>query len=362
MALRLLLVLVFLLPLPARAAEPGTVELVRRNQDAVVEVIASQSIPKGFATRFRDFIDPFPLRSFIPDTIRLVAYVPRAIVYPFPSKQMGSGFVIDENGHTLTNLHVIEDCDKIEVRLRDHRRLDAELLGTDALADLALVKIVDAQDEALTHVTLGDSDGVEVGDPAVTIGSPFGLGWSATSGIVSGLHRTIGMRAIEDYIQTDAAVNFGNSGGPLFNAEGEVIGVNTAAMFLGQSVAFALPINTATDVLDDLKTTPGPRRGYLGVQVADLSTDLKEKFDLDLDKGAVVVSMRWYSPARKAGLRRGDVVTECEGKPITEAHELIRAIVRARAGDQLRLGIQRDRGKMELTVTLGKWPRKRSYF
>jgi putative serine protease PepD len=263
----------------------------------------------------------------------------------------GSGFLIDDKGFILTNQHVVDEADRVTVRFEEGEPVDAEVIGADASTDLALVKI-DPEGLELSPLSLGDSAEAKVGEPAVALGSPFGLEGTLTTGVISALERTIRSPngfSIDNVLQTDAAINPGNSGGPLLDAGGRVIGVNAQIATSSQAnsgVGFAVPIDTAKEILDQLKTGEAIERPYLGVSTADAEGG----------EGALVAEVVPRAPAARAGLRARDVITAIDGKPITESAEVARAVEGAAPGDEVEVVLQRGGEEETVTVTLGKRP------
>jgi S1-C subfamily serine protease len=291
---------------------------------------------------------------------------------------LGSGFVVDKAGHIVTNFHVVEDADEIRVSFSNRDTVDAELVGTDQSTDLAVLQ-VDADASALTPLPLGDSDAVRVGDPVVAIGNPFGLDRTATAGIVSALQRLITAPndfAIDHVIQTDAPINHGNSGGPLLNARGEVIGVNTQIETGGVStgnvgIGFAVPSNTVEDVVAQILQTGHVEHAYLGIAGHPVTEDFADTYNLPVDAGVLVQEVRPATGAAKAGLVAGDtevvvagqtyvlggdIIVAVDGEPISSTGELRDAIAAHKPGDKIKLRIYRDAKARTVTVTLGKRP------
>ncbi len=276
---------------------------------------------------------------------------------PGPSQALGSGFIVSEDGYVVTNNHVIEQADAIEVVLEDERRFDATLVGTDPATDIALLKI--ESDEALPHVAWGDSDDLEIGDWTIAIGNPFGLGGTVTTGILSARSRNINAGPYDDFLQTDAAINRGNSGGPLFNAAGDVVGVNTAIVSpSGGSVGigFAVPSAVAQRIVTDLKEDGSVERGWLGVGIQPVSEDIAAALDIDATNGALVTSVTRDSPAEKAGLKPGDVVVGLNGNPVDDPRALSLAVADLQVGKSVPLTVLRDGETQELTVEIGLHP------
>ncbi len=292
---------------------------------------------------------------------------------------LGSGFVVDKAGHIVTNFHVVEDADEIRVSFSNRDTVEAELVGTDPSTDLAVLR-VDSSASALTPLPLGDSDDVRVGDPVVAIGNPFGLDRTATAGIVSALQRLITAPndfTIDHVIQTDAPINRGNSGGPLLNSRGEVIGVNTQIETGGIStggnvgIGFAVPSNTVEDVVAQILQTGRVEHAYLGIAGHAVTPDLAETYNLPVDAGVFVENVRPASGAAKAGLEAGDtrvvvagetydlggdIIVAADGDPISSIDELRDAIAAHKPGDKIKLRIYRGAKKTSVTVTLGRQP------
>lgn len=278
---------------------------------------------------------------------------------PRPSpeaRSMGSGLVISEDGYVLTNYHVIAKAEKVNVQLRDRREFEAEIVGTDKQSDLALLK-VEASD--LPTVNIGSSDAVQVGEWVMAIGAPFGFENTITKGIVSAKGRSLPNSNYVPFIQTDAAVNPGNSGGPLFNMEGEVIGVNSQIVSRSggfNGLSFAVPIDMAMNVVDQLKQDGEVSRGWLGVMIQEVDRELAQSFDMDRPRGALVARVMSDSPAQKAGLKPGDIVVEFNGRSIETSSKLPHIVGRMEAGSEAEAVILREGKRQTLNVTVGKLP------
>ncbi|KAF0113464.1 MAG: Protease Do precursor [Rhodobacteraceae bacterium] len=272
-----------------------------------------------------------------------------------PDQQaVGTGFIISAGGDIVTNNHVVEGADTVKVTLADGTELAAEVVGTDPATDLALVRV--KADKSLPFVEWGESARLRTGQDVVAIGNPFGLGNSVTSGIVSALGRDINSGPLDNFIQTDAAINRGNSGGPLFDAEGRVVGINTAIVSpTGGSVGigFAVPSDTARSVIADLAVDGKVDRGWLGVSIQPLTEDIAAAIGLDRPNGALVAEVAANTPAAKAGLKRGDVVTAVDSNAVNVPRDLTRLVASAPPGTQVRLSILRAGQPSEVTVVLG---------
>ncbi len=276
-------------------------------------------------------------------------------------KSLGSGVVVDaRKGIILTNQHVIGKADQITVTLRDGRSVQARIVGVDPATDIAVIQV---QAKNLQDLPLGDSEKLRVGDFVIAVGNPFGLGQTVTSGIVSALGRKgLGIKGYEDFIQTDASINPGNSGGALVNLRGELIGINTAILARGGGnvgIGFAIPVNMARQIMDQLLQYGDVRRGGLGVQAQDLTPELSEAFAVPVREGAVVAKVVAGSPAERAGLRRGDVIIRANGHAIRSRGDLHNAIGLVRAGEPLPLEFVRDGVTRQVTATLAEPERQR---
>jgi serine protease Do len=346
--------------LPAHSAEPriaagrdvgfgtGFADLIEQVQPSVVTVEVNKMIeaqPSGFAgdPRAEEFMRRFFGQRGMPGPQQ----------EPRQAQGVGSGFIIDDSGFIVTNNHVVEGADEVTVRLSDDRSFEAEVIGYDDKTDLALLKI-DADD--LTVSTLGDSDSTRVGDWVVAIGNPFGLGGTATVGIVSARGRDIRSGPYDDYMQIDAPINRGNSGGPVFNTNGEVVGVNTAIFSPnGGSVGigFAIPANQVRDIVDELKSNGSIDRGWLGVQLQNIDDDLAESLGMKSKLGSLVSDVVPGSPAERAGIEVGDVILGYEGEEVADARALSRMVGSSDSGDKVVLSVLRGDDEIKLKVVLG---------
>jgi serine protease Do len=270
----------------------------------------------------------------------------------FKQRSLGSGFIIDKDGYIVTNNHVVENADQIKVKLADEREFDAELVGRDPKTDLALIKISVSTD--LSPIRMGDSDEVNVGNWVVAIGSPFGLEQTVTAGIVSAKGRIIGFGPYEDFIQTDASINPGNSGGPLVNLQGEVVGINTAIVASGQGIGFAIPVNMAKDIIAQLKSSGEVTRGWLGVGIQDLSTELKQYYGVEGDGGVLITQVFEDDPADKGGIKPNDIIVEINGKTVTSARELSSIIANTEIGKKTTIKFLRNGEQKTVQVELAK--------
>jgi serine protease Do len=275
---------------------------------------------------------------------------------PVPQRQQGSGFIIGSDGTIITNLHVVDGAKKIIVKLGDKREFDARLIGRDAPTDIAILRI--SAKESLPTIRLGDSDRLQVGEWVMAVGNPFGLDSSVSSGIVSGKGRHIG-DAYDRLIQTDAPVNPGSSGGPLINLSGQVVGINKAIVSeTGGSVgiSFATPINLVKEILPELQSKGKVTRGWAGLAIQELNSALAETLGLEKPNGALVAGIVKGGPADKGGIRLGDVITEYDGKPVTDALDLPIWIARTPVAKQVGVKITRDQKEMVVNLTVAELP------
>tara|TARA_Y100001936_G_scaffold250469_1_gene303331 strand:- start:3428 stop:4828 length:1401 start_codon:yes stop_codon:yes gene_type:complete len=267
---------------------------------------------------------------------------------------LGSGFIIDKKGIVITNNHVIQGADDIIVSVNGDKEYKAKIIGTDPLSDIAVLQI-ETQDKFLP-VSFGDSDNARIGDWVLAIGNPYGFGGTVTAGIISARNRNIGLSRYEDFIQTDASINSGNSGGPLFNMDGDVIGINTA--ILGQSgsigIGFAIPSNSATRVIDQLIKYGETKRGWLGVRIQIVTKEIAEAEKLDEPRGALVASVADDSPSDKGGIVPGDIILEFDGKIINEMKELPLIVAQTDVGKSVKVKIWRNKRELMKIIKLGR--------
>ncbi len=270
------------------------------------------------------------------------------------SAALGSGFIIDEKGIVVTNNHVIQDADDIIVRVNGDQEFKAKVLGADPLMDIAVLKL--ETDEKFIPVAFGDSDKARIGDWVLAIGNPFGLGGTVTAGIISARNRSIGLSRYEDFIQTDASINSGNSGGPLFDMEGNVIGINTAILGRNGSIGigFSIPSNSAQIVIKQLIEFGETKRGWLGVRIQDVTKEIAEVEKLDKARGALVASVAENSPSENAGIQAGDIILEFNGEKINQMKELPAIVARTEVGKKVEVKIWRDKKEIIKNVILGR--------
>ena len=338
---------------PTFAAGPNSVaDIAAGLMDSVVNISTSQTVSgsKGVpvpqlpdGSPFQDFFDEFFNQKGDTDSR------PRRV------QSLGSGFVIDGSGLIVTNHHVIEGADEITVNFSDGSKLKATLIGRDEKTDLALLKV--EAPKPLTAVTFGDSEVLRVGDWVMAIGNPFGLGGSVTVGIVSARNRDINSGPYDNFIQTDAAINRGNSGGPLFNMDGAVIGINTAIISpTGGSIGigFAIPARTAVNVITQLREFGETRRGWLGVRIQEVTDDIAEGLSMTNAGGALVAGVTEKGPAAEAGIEPGDVILEFDGQKVTAMHELPRMVADEPIGKEVPVLVLRKGEQKTVMVKLGR--------
>ncbi len=328
----------------ARGAPESFADLAERLLPTVVNIATTQAVPEGRDQEFEDFFKEFMER--------------RGGEAPEPRRRassLGSGFIIDPSGYIVTNHHVIENADEVKVRLHDDTTLEATVVGSDKDTDLALLKV--ESDTPLPATSWGDSAAMRIGDWVVAIGNPFGLGGTVTAGIISARGRDINAGRYDDFIQTDAAINRGNSGGPMFNLDGEVIGVNTAIFSpSGGSVGigFSIPSSLSKNIIAQLRNGGVVKRGWLGVRIQNVNDELAEGLKLDRARGALVASVTEGGPAEAAGIRQGDVILTFNGREVDEMRKLPRMVAETAIGDTVDVGVWRKGEGVTLQVQLGK--------
>lgn len=329
---------------------PGSFsDLAERVKPAVVNISTTKTFKgrSGLGTPFGR--SPFSGRFGDDFFERFFGDIPQR---DFKQRSLGSGFIISNDGYIFTNNHVVEQTDKILVKVSDGKEYEAKIIGTDAKTDIALIKI--KPDNSLPFVEIGDSDSVKVGEWVIAIGNPFGLEQTVTAGIVSAKGRVIGAGAYDNFIQTDASINPGNSGGPLFNMAGKVIGINTAIVAQGQGIGFAIPMNMAKSILSDLKTKGKVIRGWLGISVQDISEDIAKNLNHKNKNGALVSEVFKDDPADKAGIKVGDVIVEINGKSIKDTHELLLTIASLHVGERVLIKGLRDGKEISFQVVVAE--------
>ena len=338
----------FILPIEvkARNAPESFADLAEKLIPSVVNISTTQTIrttsnqfpfqfPPGspFEEMFKDFQRPTERKA----------------------SSLGSGFIISKEGIIITNNHVIQDAEDILVKVNS-KEYKAKVIGSDRYSDIAVLKIEST--DTFVPVNFGDSDKARVGDWVVAIGNPFGLGGTVTSGIISARNRDINLTRYDDFIQTDASINQGNSGGPLFNLKGEVIGINTAIIAPGQAgsigIGFAIPANAASNVIDQLIKFGETRRGWLGVRIQEVTKEIAEVEKLKEPSGALVASVSEKSPADKSGLKAGDIILELDGKKINSTRELVKVVASTKVGKNVTIKVWRNKRLISKKLTLGR--------
>ncbi len=270
------------------------------------------------------------------------------------SSALGSGFIIDEKGIVVTNNHVIQNAEDIIVRVNGDKDYKAKVIGADPLSDIAVLQL-ETKDK-FTPVSFGDSDKARIGDWVIAIGNPFGLGGTVTSGIISARNRSIGLSRYEDYIQTDASINSGNSGGPLFDMNGDVIGINTAILGRNGSIGigFSIPANDAKIVIEQLIEFGETKRGWLGVRIQDVTQEIADVEKLDEPRGALVASVAENSPSDKGGIKAGDIILEFNGVRINQMKELPAIVAKTKVGTKVKVKVWRNKKEITKTILLGR--------
>ena len=339
--------------LTPRAEAHGMIyaDLVERVSPAVVNIFTTQSVPQGAVTNMPDLPEGHPMREF------LERFAQRGGGFggnSEPERSLGSGFIFDPSGYVITNHHVVENADTIKVALSDDREFDARVIGSDKATDVALIKI--EAGVTLPYVTFGDSRGIRVGEEVVAVGNAFGLGGTVTRGIVSAKGRDIRVGGpYVDYIQTDAAINRGNSGGPLFDMNGSVIGMNTAIYSpTGGSVGvgFAVPSNTVSRIVADLRDDGRVSRGWIGVGIQPVTDAIAEAIGLPETKGTIVSTVSSDGPSNGV-LREGDVILSFNGQTLEKGRDLPRFVARTPSGSTVPVEILRDRMRQTIYLTVG---------
>jgi len=352
---RLLVAICLIAPLTGIAQLPDFTNLAEKEGAAVVNISTTQSVRNPLIPQIPNLQEDDPFyeffRRFMPEQPG-----PRE----FQSQSLGSGFIISPDGYILTNSHVVNAADEITVKLVDKREFKAKVVGADRRTDIALLKI---DGQSLPAVRFGDPNKLKVGEWVVAIGSPFGFENSVTAGIVSAKGRSLPQENYVPFIQTDVAVNPGNSGGPLFNLAGEVVGINAQIYsrtggFMGLS--FAIPIDVANDVARQLRTTGKVTRGRIGVVIQPITKELAESFGLPNTRGALVNSVEKGGPAEKAGIEAGDVILKFNGKTVNSSEDLPRIVGATRPGSSATIQIWRNKAIRDIRITVGRMPDERT--
>ena len=329
----------------SKNAPDSFADLAEKLMPSVVNISTTQTVVSN--------VNPFPFQ-FPPGSPFEDMFKEFGTPQERKSSALGSGFIIDKNGIIVTNNHVIQDAEDIIVRVNGDQEYKATVIGADPLSDIAVLKL-DTKDKFIP-VQFGDSDKARIGDWVIAIGNPFGLGGTVTSGIISARNRSIGLSRYEDYIQTDASINSGNSGGPLFDMNGNVIGINTA--ILGRSgsigIGFSIPSNNAKTVINQLIEFGETKRGWLGVRIQDVTKEIAQVEQLDEPRGALVASVAENSPSQKAGIKSGDIILEFNGLRIQEMKELPMIVAKTEVGKEVNVKIWRNKKELTKKVILGR--------
>jgi len=332
-------------PLPTAVRIGSYNEAVQRAAPSVVNIFTSKEIR---SPRHPLLNDPIFRRFFgeqLPDEAQRAS-------------SLGSGVIVSSSGLVLTNHHVVEAADEIEVALADGKKLLAKVVGNDPETDLAVLRV---NADNLPAITFGSSDALKVGDVVLAIGNPFGVGQTVTSGIVSALGRTgLGINTFENFIQTDAAINPGNSGGALIDAGGNLVGINTAIFSRSggsMGIGFAIPVSTAKMVVEQIVKSGGVTRGWIGVEVQEITPALADSFKLGSQRGALIAGVLRGGPADKAGIKPGDVLTEVEGKPVADPTAMLNLIAALAPGSSAKMKLKRQGQEVDATISVGRRPK-----
>ena len=343
--LTFILVFSFSINSNSKTVPPSFADLAERLMPSVVNISTTQTV----TTTTNPFPFQFPPGSPFEDMFKEFGTPQER-----KSSALGSGFIIDEKGIVVTNNHVIQDAEDIIVRVNGDEEYKAKVIGADPLSDIAVLQL-ETKDK-FTPVAFGDSDKARIGDWVIAIGNPFGLGGTVTSGIISARNRSIGLSRYEDYIQTDASINSGNSGGPLFDMNGDVIGINTAILGRNGSIGigFSIPANSAKIVIDQLIEFGETKRGWLGVRIQDVTQEIADVEKLDEPRGALVASVAENSPSEKGGIKAGDIILEFNGVRINQMKELPAIVAKTKVGTKVKVEIWRNKKVITKSILLGR--------
>ncbi len=347
---KVLLLAILLLPVSVMAQLPDFTDLVEKQGATVVNISTTQAPKAQAAPQAPQLREDDPFYEFFR------RFIPNPGPREFQNNSLGSGFIISTDGFVLTNAHVVESADEITVKLNDKREFKAKVIGSDKRTDIALLKI---EATGLPAVKFGDANKLKVGEWVIAIGSPFGFENTVTAGIVSAKGRSLPQENFVPFIQTDAAVNPGNSGGPLFNMRGEVIGINSQIYsrtggFMGLS--FAIPIDVANDIASQLKASGRITRGRIGVVIQPVTKDLAESFGMGKAAGALVSSVEKGSPAEKGGIEAGDVILKFDGKTVVSSEDLPRLVGATKPGTKAAVQLMRNKATKDVSVVVGEMP------
>ena len=344
-----ILALVAATPALARPAPDSFADLANKLLPTVVNISTSQTLKAPTQNSMPQLPPGSPLEDLFKNFLGPKSNTPRHVT------SLGSGFIIDPSGYIVTNNHVIEDSDQITVSLQDGTQLPAKLVGRDTKTDLALLKVTSKK--PLPSTKFGDSEKARIGDWVIAIGDPFGIGSTVTAGIISARNRNINAGPYDDFIQTDAPINRGNSGGPLFNMDGDVVGINSQIYTpSGGSVGigFAIPANLARDVVGQLRQFGSARRGWIGVRIQQVTSEIAEGLGLPTTQGALVAGVTEGGPAAKAGLANGDLITAFDGKPVPDDRVLPRVVADTPIGKTVNIDLLRKGRKQTFKITVQK--------
>ena len=338
--------LIFATQVNAKDAPASFADLAEKLMPSVVNISTTTTVVTN--------ANPFPGFEFPPGSPFADMFKEFGTPQTRKSAALGSGFIIDEKGIVITNNHVIQDAEDIVVRVGGEKEYKATIIGQDPLSDIAVLQI-DSK-EKFIPVNFGNSDKARIGDWVIAIGNPFGLGGTVTAGIISARNRSIGLSRYEDYIQTDASINSGNSGGPLFDMNGDVIGINTAILGKGGSIGigFSIPSNSAKKVVNQLIEFGETKRGWLGVRIQVVTEEIADIEKLDKPKGALVASVAEKSPSEKAGIKAGDIILEFDGTKINEMKELPIIVAQTEVGKNVNVKIWRNKREINKKIKLGR--------
>jgi serine protease DegQ len=329
---------------PARATASFS-DAARKAMPAVVNIFTSQEVKR-------------PRHPLMDDPLFRYFFGEQYDTGPQRREGLGSGVIVSEQGYILTNHHVIESVDQIEIALADSRKVPARVVGTDPETDLAVLKI---EMRKLPTITFGKTEQLRVGDIVLAIGNPFGIGQTVTLGIVSGLGRShLGITVFENFIQTDAAINPGNSGGALVDASGNLVGINTAIYSQtggSMGIGYAIPASTARQVMEQIIQKGAVTRGWIGVGVQDITKEIAESFNLSAPGGVLIIQIERGGPADKAGMKLGDVLRSVNGRDVTDTTGMLNLIASLQPGDQARLKVTRNQADFDLSATIGQRPK-----
>jgi len=329
----------------SKEAPNSFADLAEKLMSSVVNISTTQTVVTN--------VNPFPF-EFPPGSPFKDMFKEFGTPQERKSSALGSGFIIDEKGIVITNNHVIQDAEDIFIKVDGGEEIKAKVIGADPLSDIAVLQLDTTK--KFQSVKFGNSDNARIGDWVMAIGNPFGLGGTVTSGIISARNRSIGLSRYEDYIQTDASINSGNSGGPLFDMNGDVIGINTAILGRGGSIGigFAIPSNSAKSVIDQLISFGETRRGWLGVRIQDVTKEIADVENLGKPRGALVASVAENSPSANAGIVAGDIILEFNQEKIQEMKELPMIVAKTEVGKKVKVKIWRNKKEIIKDITLGR--------